>query len=245
MAMRIERGAKRTSRPDIFLSHSSRDKDAASKLAKNLNFCGIDVWLDEWELQVGQSLTDEISKAMNESRYVAILITENYNKTIWTKTEYKKALAREQKEQRTVMLPLIVGEADIPDFLEDKIYIDLRQDYFSGIVRLAGMLHDLPPDRINPALSEIQPDCVGGVWRVFDSINFQPTIVLGKDDFDELIHHGGTLDQDGCTRFDPNEVLQSPDVSEHFKSLIRQMTASDRPSPDDAGSSKSHGAKAS
>ncbi len=106
-----ERGARRTAKPDIFISHSSRDKSAASRLAETLNFCAVDVWLDAWELDVGQSLTDEIAKAMDESRFIAILITENYNKSVWTKTEYKKALSREQKEGRTVMLPLIVGEA--------------------------------------------------------------------------------------------------------------------------------------
>src|SRR5215207_8684596 len=100
---RIERGAQRTAKPSIFISHSSRDKAVASHLATRLNFCAIDVWLDDWELEVGQSLTDEIAKAMDDSRFIAILITENYNKTVWTKTEYKKALAREQKEKRTVM----------------------------------------------------------------------------------------------------------------------------------------------
>ncbi len=100
--------------------HSSSDKPAATQLATTLNFCAIDVWLDDWELEVGQSLTDELAKAMNESRFIAILITENYNKTVWTKAEYKRALAREQTERRTVMLPLVVGSAEIPDFLEDR-----------------------------------------------------------------------------------------------------------------------------
>ena len=103
--MRIDRGAKRTAKPNIFISHSSRDNPAALLLASTLNFCAIDVWLDDWELEVGQSLTDEIARAMNDSRFIAILITANYNKTVWTKTEYKKALSREQKEGRTVMLP--------------------------------------------------------------------------------------------------------------------------------------------
>lgn len=130
--IRIERGAKRTAKPNIFISHSSRDKPAAIRIASTLNLCAVDVWLDEWELEVGQSLTDEIAKAMEASRFIAILITENYNKTVWTKAEYKKALSREQKEDRTVMLPIIVGNAEMPDFLEDKLYIDLRQDFFPG-----------------------------------------------------------------------------------------------------------------
>jgi len=39
------------------------------------------------------------------------------------------------------MLPLIVNEVEIPDFIEDKIYIDLRKDYYSGIAQLAGLVH--------------------------------------------------------------------------------------------------------
>jgi hypothetical protein len=151
---RIERGAKRTAKPDIFISHSSRDKAAVTRLATILNFCAVDVWLDDWELEVGQSLTDEIAKAMEESRFIGILITENYNKTVWTKTEYKKALSREQKEKRTVMLPLIVGEAQIPAFLEDKLYVDLRTDFFFGITKLAGMIHGLTQFRIH------------GLWQI-------------------------------------------------------------------------------
>jgi TIR domain-containing protein len=69
----VQRGPKRTAIPDIFVSHSSRDKPAAIQLARTLNFCSIDVWLDDWEIEVGQSLTDEIAKAMDASRYVAIL----------------------------------------------------------------------------------------------------------------------------------------------------------------------------
>src|SRR5947209_4953331 len=158
--MLIERGAKRTAKPEIFISHSSRDKPAALQLATTLNYCATDVWLDDWELQVGQSLTDEIAKAMDEARYVAILIIENYNQTVWTKAEYKKALAREQKEQRTVMLPLIIGEATIPEFLEDKIYIDLRTNFFRGIANLVGMIHGLSRFRMSQAVEKRNPQSV-------------------------------------------------------------------------------------
>ncbi len=221
---RIERGAKRTAKPDIFISHSSNDKAAALHLATNLNFCAVDVWLDDWELEVGQSLTDEIAKAMDDSRFIAILITENYNQTVWTKTEYKKALSREQKENRTVMLPLIVGEAQIPDFIEDKIYIDLRKEFFVGITKLVGMTHGLSSFRISRALSEIQPQNVRAVWKLLQSIGFKPYVVLGKDDFDEMLKYGGKLLRDDYAQFYPDALLDSPAVSDHDKSLISDLS---------------------
>jgi len=220
---RVIRGAHRKTKPDIFISHSSRDKAAALDLATTLNFCSVDVWLDDWELEVGQSLTDEIAKAMDESRYIAILITQNYNKTVWTKTEYKKALSREQQEQRTVMLPLIVGEAEIPDFLEDKIYIDLRTDYYSGIVNLVGMVHGLTRYRVSRALSERKPESVRDVWSLLESIGFNPYVVLGQDDFEEMLNNGGRLIKPDYASFNPGALLRSTKVSNHVKSLVQEL----------------------
>lgn len=223
MARPIERGARRTAKPDIFISHSSRDKPAALQLAETLNFCAVDVWLDDWELEVGQQLADELAKAMNESRYIAILITENYNTTVWTKTEYRKAIAREHSEGRTVMLPLIVGEAAIPDFLEGKVYLDLRQDYYAGIVRLVGMVHGITPYRISRAMESSKPKGVSDVWRLLESIGFEPFVILGKDDFDEMLQHGGELVREGYATFSPYYLLQKEGVSEHMKTLIREL----------------------
>jgi len=218
----IQRGAKRTDKPDLFLSHSSRDKTAATQLALTLNSCGIDVWLDDWELSVGQSLTDEISRAMSESRFIAILITENYNRSVWTKTEYKKALARERAEQRTVMLPIIVGAAEIPDFLEDKIYVDLRIDYYAGIIRLVGMIHDISSFRVSRALNMGTPSTISEAWELLESIGFEPYIVLGKDDFDEVLKCGAYTINEGYARFN-HHVLSSKHLSSHVRTLIEPL----------------------
>ena len=220
---RIKRGARRTSKPDIFLSHSSKDKEIATQLATDMNFCGIDIWLDQWELQIGQSLTDELAKAMDDSRYIAILITGNYNKSVWTKAEYKKALAREQREERTVMLPLLHGEAETPDFLEDKIYVDLRTDYYSGLARIAGMVHELSEFRIARAIAEHPPKRVKDIWQLLESIGFEPYVVFGDDDFDEILKHGGKKIRDDYAYFYPDTLLESLVVSDHVKTLLQEV----------------------
>jgi len=218
--MRIERGAKRTSDPDIFISHSSLDKAEAVRLAEALNSCSVDVWLDDWELEAGQSLTEEIARAMDRSRFIAILITANYNKTVWTKTEYKKALAREQSEGRTVMLPLIVGQAVIPSFIEDKLYVDLRQEFWSGILRIVGMIHGLSPFRISQAIREKKAESAKDAWESLQSIGFEPYIVLGDDDFDEVLKYGGDLKGPDYATFDPRAILHNSTSTPHIKRLI-------------------------
>lgn len=220
---RIERGIRRTSNPDIFVSHSSKDKKVAAQLASDLNFCGIDVWLDQWELQIGQSLTDELAKAMNESRYIAILITANYNKSVWTKAEYKKALSREQKEERTVMLPILLGEAEIPEFIEDKIYVDLRTEYYSGLMRIAGMIHELSEYRISRTISDSPPESIKDIWLLLESMGFEPYVVFGGDDFDEILKHGGEKIREDYAYFYPSKLLDSAAVSDHVKTLMREL----------------------
>lgn len=176
-----------------------------------------------WKLGVRQSLTEEIATAMDESLFIAILITANYNKTVWTKTEYKKELAREQHEGRTVMLPLIIGQAEIPDFLEDKIYLDLRQDFFSGITNLVGMVHGISRYRICQAQAKEKPERVSDVWQLLMSVGFEPYVVLGKDDFDEMLKHGGQLQRDDYATFSPDALLSDANVSEHVKSLLQEL----------------------
>jgi len=43
----------------IFLSHSSKDKPFVEKLAKDILGLDVEVWLDKWEMKVGDSLFDK------------------------------------------------------------------------------------------------------------------------------------------------------------------------------------------
>lgn len=70
-------GARVRRSPDLFLSHSTRDKEFVRKLADDLAFCEVDVWLDEWEIQPGESLHDAIGQALSSCRFIAIVLGDS------------------------------------------------------------------------------------------------------------------------------------------------------------------------
>lgn len=56
--------------PAVFLSHSSRDKKTAKRLATDIMMSNISVWLDEWEIHVGHSITQKISRGLDDVDFV-------------------------------------------------------------------------------------------------------------------------------------------------------------------------------
>jgi hypothetical protein len=216
-------GATLRREPDLFLSYSSGDKDFVRKLALDLNCCEIDPWLDEWELAVGDSLMELIGQALRKSRFVGIVLSPTFFQTTWTKSEIKEAFAREQREGRTVLLPLLRSKGEIPPFLEDRKFIDFRGDeYYSGLARLAAYLHGISTFRVDGALQAMQPWSLNGVIKVLRSLGKEPYVIVGDDDFRELSNIGDQV-SGNRVRFDPELVFTSKQVSMHVKDLIMRV----------------------
>ncbi len=72
--------------PDVFLSHSSKDKAFALRLFEELQREEIAVWLDEVELRVGDSL-QAIEPAIRESRYLLVVVSNAAMESDWVQKE--------------------------------------------------------------------------------------------------------------------------------------------------------------
>lgn len=108
----------------IFLSHSSKDKFFARKLAEGLKSNGIDVWIDEAEIKVGDSLTEKIGKAIETTHYFGVILSENSINSEWVKKELQIAIQKELSSKKVVVLPILLERVEIPSFLKDKLYAD-------------------------------------------------------------------------------------------------------------------------
>lgn len=77
--------------PSIFLSHSHSDKCFATKIAADLREAGAEVWIDEAEIKLGDSLIDKISEAIDSVDYLAALLSAKSVESEWVRL--KEALS--------------------------------------------------------------------------------------------------------------------------------------------------------
>lgn len=128
--------------PSVFLSHSSKDKFFARKLAETLTENGIDVWIDEAELRVGDSLVGKISAAIEKADYVAAILSPRSVRSSWVQQELRLAMTQEIGGREIKVLPILIESCEIPAFLADKLYADFSDpDDFDG--PLEKLLHAL------------------------------------------------------------------------------------------------------
>ncbi|MCI0618518.1 toll/interleukin-1 receptor domain-containing protein [bacterium] len=91
---------------DVFISHASEDKtEVASPLAYHLVKNGLRVWIDDFELTLGDSLRRSIDRGLTESRFGIIILSPKFFKKEWPKRELDGLFARDDGTEK-VILPI-------------------------------------------------------------------------------------------------------------------------------------------
>ena len=117
----------------IFISYSHSDKTFVGKLAAALVKNNAHVWVDEWELNVGDSILNKVQEAIQESSTLLVVLSMASVQSEWCKKELSAGLMRELDEKRVVVLPVLLEDCDIPMFLREKMYADFRHNFEDGL----------------------------------------------------------------------------------------------------------------
>lgn len=117
----------------IFLSHSSKDKAIVRTLKDDLNQNGIATWLDEDSLELGDSLLESITVAIEGTTHFAIILTPNSVNSEWVTTELSRAEKGINNGLLTKVIPIKLRECSIPKFLQGKLYGDLSSEVVKNI----------------------------------------------------------------------------------------------------------------
>ena len=119
-----------------FLSHSSADKPFIRQLAADLTANGIDVWLDEQRIRVGDSIPEKLAQGLAGSDFFLIAMSGHASGSAWVQKELNNALVNEVQRRKVHILPLKLDETPMPPIIGDKKYADFSKSYKLGLADL-------------------------------------------------------------------------------------------------------------
>ncbi|MBD3387287.1 TIR domain-containing protein [candidate division KSB1 bacterium] len=116
-------------KPKLFISYSHKDKAFALELSDALQNEGADVFIDKWEIKIGDYFLDKIFEAINESNFIVAVLSYNSVQSKWVLLELKEAKKLEKQDKKTLILPIKIDDCTVPEVLQDKNYADFASDY--------------------------------------------------------------------------------------------------------------------
>lgn len=112
----------------IVISYAHEDSAFVNTLAANLFRNRVHVWVDRWELKVGDSILHRIESAIQEADALIIVLSKASVQSEWCRKELTAGLITELEAKSIFVLPIVIEDCSIPLFLKDKLYADFRKD---------------------------------------------------------------------------------------------------------------------
>lgn len=130
----------------LFVCHATEDKPFARELASFLHQHGAEVWFDQWEIKVGDSIVQKVNDGLQNATHLAVLLSPHSVAKPWVRKEFSSALMRQLADNSVMVLPVLVGDCEIPAILRDIRYADCRKDPAKGFTEMVTAI--LPPPSI-------------------------------------------------------------------------------------------------
>lgn len=108
----------------VFISYSHHDQVLVRAVAERIQSNDFHVWLDEWDLRVGDSLVERISEALNQVDFVVTFISPASVDSQWCQKEVSLAMTGELADKGVKVLPVRIGNVEMPPSLKDKFYLE-------------------------------------------------------------------------------------------------------------------------
>ena len=216
----------------IFISYNQKDRAFVDVLAANLVAAKHNVWMDRWELSLGDSLTQKIEGALTKANAILVILSKNSVQSEWCKRELSAGLIRELEEKQTLVMPCVIDDCEIPIFLRDKLYADFRRDpdqafhlVDSSLARFSNPLQgraEQPHFHTDWAIDWRRIDGSGGKgnmivqWTFIDHGNDFPYVILSEC----AVH---------CDEVATNEIVRAQKRGEHasaLRSVLKEVIGS-------------------
>lgn len=171
---------------EVFLCHSSKDKQYVRKLALHLEAMGVVPWFDAWELSVGDSLFEKIGQGINSARFFCIILSAESAESNWCKNELSEALANSIESGANDILVVRKGKIPIPPFLKHRVFIDAPRYSLKVPLSIAFRAFGLLPKDIDLLVSHSRVSDIERALEILSLAAKKKAIEFGSDDWGKL-----------------------------------------------------------
>lgn len=124
----------------VFISYSRKDADFVDKLSYALIENNVKVWKDDMKMVAGDLLSHRIRAGIEGASYFLIVLSKNSLASKWVQEEINEALVRETEQKGIVIIPIVLDDCEIPAVLKDKLFVDFKENFDSGLKRILGVV---------------------------------------------------------------------------------------------------------
>lgn len=129
----------------LFISHSSRDSVFVRQLTEHLGYYGVPCFLDEKDIDVGDSIPSKISGAIQAATHALVVISVNSASSRWVKDELDRFIMKELSGSGCTILPVRIDDAEPPAQIAHRLFADFRgwemkETYLAGVRQLVRAL---------------------------------------------------------------------------------------------------------
>lgn len=120
----------------MFISYRKNDLAQAERLANEVRNLGHRVWLDEWKIDLGDSIIERMNEGLEEATYVIVCYSSSGITSAWMGREWMSTLARQLNGHDVKLLPVQLTGNEPPAILADLKYANFTKDWSQGVAEL-------------------------------------------------------------------------------------------------------------
>jgi hypothetical protein len=159
----------------VFISYSHENKEFVDQLAMQLVQQNVHIWLDRWELSLGDSIIDKVQDAADGASALLVILSNASVASEWCKRELSAGLLRELEEKRVVVMPVLLEDCKVPLFARGKLYADFRSNFDDGLKTVIDGIAKVT----NPFLNRISEPEYHTDWSIdWGDVNGNFTLII-------------------------------------------------------------------
>lgn len=167
----------------VFISYSYQDKDFVNWLKSNLVDLGLELWYDQQEINIGDSIKEKINEGLQTSSAFILVLSSSSMHSDWVRYEMNSALLLNAVKKGITILPIKIDDSKVPSDLAGYLYADFSSNKEQGLEILKRSL--LKSNKVDYEFTD---------WLNFDRHSFEELI------FELLIDEGFSVIRTPPTR---------------------------------------------